>query len=826
MLILNKKAMKNKFTVTAILLMLSFNIFAQQPFITTWNPVFGSISINFGTVTTGPVAYSWVTLPPSAAASGSGTFEGPNVSIPGLPQGASIRLSIQPQNFKRFILANNSTFSEINQWGTAEWISMENAFTTGSFFGSSLIAVTATDIPNLSNVTSMANMFSGCGQLNGPFNINFWNISNVTNLSGMFRGCNNFNQAMSQWNTSNVTNMSSMFEGARNFNQNIGTWNTNNVTNMSKMFKDAESFNRNIGNWNTSNVTDMSEMFSWGIFNPTPYAFNQNIGNWNTSNVTNMAGMFNGAVLFNQNIGNWNTSNVTDMSNMFRAAFAFNQNLGNWNTASVTTMANMFRTDFESFLVPFSTTSSFTNGGSNAIQNWNTANVTDMSGMFFEAENFNYNLGSWNISLVTNLSDMLDRSGLDCRNYSQTLIAWNANPITPNNLVLGATFLEYGPEAIPAINNLVFNKGWGFSGHDFISTIPTFEFQTTYCQGSTIPPLPTISIDGISGTWTPALNNIATTTYSFIPNAGECATTAVVTIAILPTITPIFNQVPAICSGQVLTALPTSSTNGLIGSWSPAINNTATTTYTFTPNAGQCATTTSLTIMVNPTLTPTFNQVPAICVGDALSELPTTSNNAVTGNWSPLVNNTQTTTYTFTPDAGQCALTTSLTIQVNQVNAPTGESNQSFNANSTLADIIIEGENIIWFATQEDAIANVNQLPTSFVLQNGTTYFAVNTNGTCRSQPFPVTVSLNLSIDTNTFQSLQYYPNPVSSFLTINASDLIKNVEVYNLLGQLLINKSYFDTSISIDLNDLPNSIYSIQVYFENSNRNFKVIKE
>lgn len=509
--------MKNKFTLTAFLLILSLISFAQQPFITTWSPVFGSTFINFETVTTGPVAYSWVTLAPAAPASGSGTFEGPNVNISGLPQGASIRLSIQPQNFKRFILAN-STFSEINQWGTVEWISMENAFTTGGFFGSSLLLITATDIPNLTNVTSMANMFSGCTQLNSPFNINFWNISNVTNLSGMFRGCANFNQALSLWNTSNVTDLSSMFEGARNFNQNIGTWNTSNVTNMSKMFKDAEKFNRNISNWNTSSVTDMSEMFFSSIFSDTPFAFNQNIGNWNTSNVTNMSGMFNGAVLFNQNIGNWNTSNVTNMSNMFNKAFSFNQNIGNWNTSSVTNMSGMFRGDFNSFLVLFSTTSSFTNGGSNSIQNWNTANVTDMSGMFFEAENFNYNLGNWNINAVQNLTEMLDSSGLDCRNYSQTLIAWSNNPTTPNNQILGATFLEYGPEAIPAINNLVFNKGWGFSGHDFISTIPSFDFQTTYCQGSNIPPLPSVSIDGISGSWTPALNNTTTTTYSFIPN--------------------------------------------------------------------------------------------------------------------------------------------------------------------------------------------------------------------------------------------------------------------------------------------------------------------
>jgi len=45
--------------------------------------------------------------------------------------------------------------------------------------------------------------------------------------------------------------------------------------------------------------------------------------------------------------------------------------------------------------------------------------------------------------------------------------------------------------------------------------------------------------------------------------------------------------------------LPLVSNNGISGSWSPAVNNTSTTTYTFIPNAGQCASTATLTIEIN-----------------------------------------------------------------------------------------------------------------------------------------------------------------------------------------------------------------------------------
>ena len=71
------------------------------------------------------------------------------------------------------------------------------------------------------------------------------------------------------------------------------------------------------------------------------------------------------------------------------------------------------------------------------------------------------------------------------------------------------------------------------------------------------------------------------------------------------------------------------------------------------------------TLVVNPNVTPTFNPITAICAGGAINALPTTSLNAITGSWSPALNNQTTTTYTFTPTAGICATTTTLTVTVN-----------------------------------------------------------------------------------------------------------------------------------------------------------------
>ncbi len=71
------------------------------------------------------------------------------------------------------------------------------------------------------------------------------------------------------------------------------------------------------------------------------------------------------------------------------------------------------------------------------------------------------------------------------------------------------------------------------------------------------------------------------------------------TVIVAPNITPTFSPIAAICSGAALSPLPTSSNNGIAGTWAPALNNSQTTTYTFTPNVGVCATTATTTIVVN-----------------------------------------------------------------------------------------------------------------------------------------------------------------------------------------------------------------------------------
>ena len=197
------------------------------------------------------------------------------------------------------------------------------------------------------------------------------------------------------------------------------------------------------------------------------------------------------------------------------------------------------------------------------------------------------------------------------------------------------------------------------------SQIPTFTQVAPICPGDPLADLPTTSDNSITGTWSPDMNNTATTTYTFTPTTGICATTTTMTIGVGST-TPEFTQVAPICPDAPLADLPTTSNNGVTGIWTPPMDNTTTTTYTFTPTPGVCAGVVTMTIQVLPlTIVPTFPNVAPICPNSVLAALPTTSNNGITGIWSPALDNTTTTTYTFTPDPAQCALDTTLTIIVN-----------------------------------------------------------------------------------------------------------------------------------------------------------------
>ncbi|MBO6588040.1 MAG: BspA family leucine-rich repeat surface protein [Muricauda sp.] len=210
----------------------------------------------------------------------------------------------------------------IQQWGSIPWQSMELAF----YGCTNLAEYTATDVPDLSNVGSMASMFRECTQFNGD--IGNWDISTVTDISRVFMNTS-FNQDISNWNTEEVITMQATFHSTP-FNKDISTWNTKKVENMRSMFAATTNFNQDISNyWTTNAVTDMSYMFD------AAEAFNQDMSGWVTSNVKYMSFMFRDATSFDQDLGSWNISSLQNAISMLDNSGMSPENLSStfigWN---------------------------------------------------------------------------------------------------------------------------------------------------------------------------------------------------------------------------------------------------------------------------------------------------------------------------------------------------------------------------------------------------------------------------------------------------------------------------------------------------------------
>lgn len=106
------------------------------------------------------------------------------------------------------------------------------------------------------------------------------------------------------------------------------------------------------------------------------------------------------------------------------------------------------------------------------------------------------------------------------------------------------------------------------------------------------------------------------------------------TLIVNPNVTPTFNPIAAICAGSAINALPTTSLNSIAGTWSPALNNQTTTTYTFTPAAGVCATTATLTVTVNPLPSATITAPTTTILTCATTSITLTATGGGTYSWS------------------------------------------------------------------------------------------------------------------------------------------------------------------------------------------------
>ena len=143
--------------------------------------------------------------------------------------------------------------------------------------------------------------------------------------------------------------------------------------------------------------------------------------------------------------------------------------------------------------------------------------------------------------------------------------------------------------------------------------------------------------------FTSSIQNPQVTSSATLNDAGEYVLTingtssATTTVLVIAIITPTFTQLGPYCIGSIPEMLPGTSLNGISGTWSPATISTSsagTTEYTFTPTAGQCATTATMNVVVNSLPVVSITGSSSICVGATTTLTPTSDGTWVSSNTS------------------------------------------------------------------------------------------------------------------------------------------------------------------------------------------------
>lgn len=377
-------------------------------------------------------------------------------------------------------------------------------------------------------------------------------------------------------------------------------WGSVQWSSMETMFGDCTNLRIN-GAFEPPDLSNVSSMYSM-FFNCRVLNGPENIGDWNTSNVRDMDFLFANAQAFNQPLGTWNTSNVNTMNTMFFGALTFNQPIGNWNTSSVRNMGNMF-TIADSF--------------NQALENWNVSNVNDMSSMFQSTIAFNQSLSNWQLNPGVDLRNMLSLCGMDCTNYSSTLIGWAQNNPGVTGRSLGASNMLYGNNAINDRNTLINLRGWTIAGDSPIGTLclncsvtaTSTAISTTCGQANGSATATPVGGTGYTYIWSnggssQTINNLSAGTYTVtVTSSDGCsASTSVVvdsSTGITSTVVPTHTTC-GLSNGSAV--INPSGGNGYLYNWSnggntQAITNLPSGTYTVTVTSGNgCSGTASINV--------------------------------------------------------------------------------------------------------------------------------------------------------------------------------------------------------------------------------------
>jgi len=131
---------------------------------------------------------------------------------------------------------DKSKIIDISQWGD---LLIGNS--GGYFYGCDSLNVTATDVLDVSSVTTFAYAFRYCSSLT-TLDVSSWDVSSVTTFSNAFRGCSSLTTLdVSNWDVSSVTSFNSAFRYCSSLTTlDVSSWQIPLVADMTNMLTGVE----------------------------------------------------------------------------------------------------------------------------------------------------------------------------------------------------------------------------------------------------------------------------------------------------------------------------------------------------------------------------------------------------------------------------------------------------------------------------------------------------------------------------------------------------------------------------------------------------------
>ena len=360
-----------------------------------------------------------------------------------------------------------------------------------------------------------------------------------------------------------------------------------------------------------------------------------------------------------------------------------------------------------------------------------------------------------------------------------------------------------------------------------------FQVFENSCTGSVVI---CVNDYGIGVTESKTLNglNIGTVYYIRVYNAMSGFSIDPVSICILgdaPTCTPEVNIIASattVCDGQNVSFVATPINGGSnptyqwmmngveVGSNAPVfeainvINGSLITCFmtsdSFCAVANPTATSNRITITVRQHTSSFFASISPICIGDTF-QLPNTSINGVVGTWSPAINLTETTTYTFTPDANQCAGSMQLTVTVKD---PVDISY------TIVENTIIATENNAnyqWINCQDNSEI-VGETAASFTPITSGDYAVVINKDNCIDTSDCVNILVVSVHETLNNTAIKVMPNPFQNQFTLvsHEMDLAADLIITDITGRVILEDKLQHVEQVINLENFASGLYFIRL--------------